>query len=357
MSASTPFSQSQPHSQSTPGARAPLAFTCGDPAGVGPEIIAAWLAQHPDEYRDVAVIGPRRWLDSLPASIAKIVVGGNDFVATSGQPTEAGAAIAWDAMERAAAGCLNGKFSGVVTGPISKAWLARVGYKYPGQTEFFADRWRSASTIGQGGGGGGGGRREWREERRAGEPVMAFAGGRLRVVLHTWHIPLRAVAAELTLANFTRSIRAADELARVYGCEREHPRIGVCGLNPHAGEEGLLGNEERDVIDPILDTLRAQFPGLSRSEPGDTLFGRQLRGEFDVVVALYHDQGLAPLKVIDFDESVNITLGLAHVRTSPDHGTAFGIAGQGKASIRSFANAVTVARRLIRARATKTLCA
>ncbi|RRK01877.1 DUF3883 domain-containing protein [Opitutaceae bacterium TAV3] len=147
-----------------------------------------------------------------------------------------------------------------------------------------------------------------------------------------------AVAAELTLANFTRSIRAADELARVYGCEREHPRIGVCGLNPHAGEEGLLGNEERDVIDPILDTLRAQFPGLSRSEPGDTLFGRQLRGEFDVVVALYHDQGLAPLKVIDFDESVNITLGLAHVRTSPDHGTAFGIAGQGKASIRSFAN-------------------
>jgi 4-hydroxythreonine-4-phosphate dehydrogenase len=121
----------------------------------------------------------------------------------------------------------------------------------------------------------------------------------------------------------------------------------VCGLNPHAGEAGLLGSEERDIIDPILAELRRTHPGLSRCEPGDTLFGRQLRGEFDVVIALYHDQGLAPLKVIDFDEAVNVTLGLPHVRTSPDHGTAYGIAGQGVASSRSFANAVAVAYRLI----------
>jgi 4-hydroxythreonine-4-phosphate dehydrogenase len=298
----------------------PLAFTCGDPAGVGPEIIAAWLSAHPAEACDVAVIGPARWLATLPAAGAKIGVGLDEFVATPGQPTGEGALVAWAAMERAAAGCKTGEFSGVVTGPVSKDRLARLGYPYPGQTEFFAARW-------------------------GGEPTMAFCGGKLRVVLLTWHIPLREVPAQLTVANFTRAVRAADVLGRAEGIAA--PRIGVCGLNPHAGEAGLLGAEERDIIDPILDELRRTHPGLSRCEPGDTLFGRQLLGEFDVVIALYHDQGLAPLKVIDFDAAVNVTLGLPQVRTSPDHGTAYGIAGQGVASPRSFTNAVAVARRLM----------
>ena len=301
-----------------------FAFTCGDPAGVGPEIIAAWLAAHAEEACDVAVIGPARWLATLPAGAARLIaVGPADFAAVAGRPTPEGARVALAAMEAATEGCRTGEWSGVVTGPVSKAELARVGYAYPGQTEFFAARW-------------------------GGEPVMAFCGGRLRVVLLTWHIPLRAVPTQLTRENFARTIRAADELARAEGVAR--PRIGVCGLNPHAGEGGLLGTEEREVIDPILDGLRGEFPGLSRAEPGDTLFGRALRGEFDVTVALYHDQGLAPLKVIDFDEAVNVTLGLPFVRTSPDHGTAFGIAGKGVASGTSFANAVTVARRLIAAR-------
>jgi 4-hydroxythreonine-4-phosphate dehydrogenase len=146
-----------------------------------------------------------------------------------------------------------------------------------------------------------------------------------------------------------RTVVAAAELARAEGVAS--PRIGVCGLNPHAGEGGLLGYEERDFLNPALGQLRADFPGLSLCEPGDTLFARMLRGEFDVVIALYHDQGLAPLKVIDFDEAVNVTLGLPFMRTSPDHGTAFGIAGQGVARVTSFANAVSVARRLINARA------
>ena len=327
----------------TPAMSTPLAFTCGDPAGVGPEIIAAWLAAHPAEARDMAVIGPARWLATLPAAGAKIAVGLEEFMATPGQPTGEGALVAWAAMERAAAGCAAGEFSGVVTGPVSKDRLARIGYAFPGQTEFFAARW-------------------------GGEPTMAFCGGKLRVVLLTWHIPLRDVPAQLTAANFARAVRAAGELARALPVaasvsewkEREgsplaharsyNPRIGVCGLNPHAGEAGLLGSEERDIIDPILSELRRTHPGLSRCEPGDTLFGRQLRGEFDVVIALYHDQGLAPLKVIDFDEAVNVTLGLPHVRTSPDHGTAYGIAGQGVASPRSFANAVAVACRLIGSR-------
>jgi 4-hydroxythreonine-4-phosphate dehydrogenase len=174
---------------------------------------------------------------------------------------------------------------------------------------------------------------------------MAFCGGRLRVVLATWHLPLCEVPQALGPQLLRRTVAAADGLARAEGILA--PRIGVCGLNPHAGEGGLIGDEERDFIDPALEKIGAEFPGVSRCQPGDTLFARALRGEFDVVVALYHDQGLAPLKVIDFDEAVNVTLGLPQVRTSPDHGTAFGIAGRGLASGTSFANAVKVARRLI----------
>ncbi len=303
--------------------RPKLAFTCGDPAGVGPEIIATWLKAHAAESVDVAVIGPAKWLKTLTGYHECIAVGPADYEAVLGEPDEDGARIALAAMEAAAAGCREGRFAGVVTGPVSKARLAEVGYAFPGQTEFFADRW-------------------------TGEPVMAFCGGRLRVVLLTWHIPLRDVPAQLTQENFERTVRAADALARAEGIAQ--PRIAVCGLNPHAGEGGLLGDEELSTIDPILDALRGEFPGLSRALPGDTVFARQLRGEFDVVIALYHDQGLAPLKVIDFDEAVNVTLGLPFVRTSPDHGTAFGIAGKGVASGSSFANAVTVARRLINLR-------
>ena len=302
---------------------AKLAFTCGDPAGVGPEIIAAWLAAHPKEAGDVALIGPARWLGTLETAAAKIAVGLEDFAATPGMPTADGALVAWAAMQRAAAGCAAGEFCGVVTGPVSKEWLARVGYTWPGQTEFFAAQW-------------------------GGEPVMAFCGGKLRVVLATWHIPLCEVPQALGPQLLHRAVVAADALARADGIVA--PRIGVCGLNPHAGEGGLLGEEERDFINPALVKMRAEFPGLSLCQPGDTLFARALRGEFDVVVALYHDQGLAPLKVIDFDEAVNVTLGLPQVRTSPDHGTAFGIAGKGVGSATSFTNAVNVARRLINAR-------
>jgi len=424
---------------------AKLAFTCGDPAGVGPEIIAAWLDAHRDEAGGVAVIGPARWLRTLPKTEAQLVAvsaegaggteggsggrdsgsgdgwrqvatggagsagsaggaggaggtsggsgagggrgrsgaegaegagggrgrsgaegaegaggagGGGDFAGVAGEPSVEGARVALAALERAAAGTRTGEFSGVVTGPVSKAWLQRAGCVFPGQTEFFAARW-------------------------GGKPTMAFCGGRLRVVLLTWHIPLREVPSHLTPDELARAVRAADELARAGGVAE--PRIGVCGLNPHAGEGGLLGTEERDVIEPILDALRAgrgmgamgamggmggmggagsagargemgsarALARVSRCEPGDTIFGRALRGEFDVVVALYHDQGLAPLKTIDFDEAVNVTLGLAHVRTSPDHGTAFGIAGRGTASPRSFGNAVAVARRLIAWRASR----
>jgi 4-hydroxythreonine-4-phosphate dehydrogenase len=302
-----------------PSSALPLALTCGDPAGVGPEIIAAWLKANPAESAHVVPIGPQRWLDSL--GIKGMAVGPTDFSIEPGKPSIEGAKIALDALEAAAAGCRAGKFSAAVTGPVSKSWMQKAGFTFPGQTEFFAARW-------------------------GGEPTMAFAGGKLRVVLATWHIPLMDVARVLDEPCLARAVTQAEHLARALGAKT--PRIGVCGLNPHAGEAGLLGTDECDRLDPWLDKLRQKFPGLSRCEPGDTVFWRTLRGEFDVVVALYHDQGLAPLKTVDFDESVNITLGLPWVRTSPDHGTAYGIAGQSKASWKSFANAVELARTLIR---------
>lgn len=303
--------------------RLPLALTCGDPAGVGPEIIARWLAEQALVPADVVVIGPAGWLRGLPLPVEQtLAVGPGDYEARPGQPDEDGARVAWSAMERAAAGCLAGKFGGVVTGPVSKAALAAVGYEHPGQTEFFAAEW-------------------------GGEPTMAFCGGRLRVVLLSWHIPLSEVPGAITPAAIRRAVGAAARLAWIDGLAR--PRIGVCGLNPHAGEGGILGTEERDVINPVLEELRAEHPGVSLAQPGDTVFGRALRGEFDVVVALYHDQGLAPLKTVDFDTAVNVTLGLPWVRTSPDHGTAFGIAGKGMASITSWAHAVEVARRCVAA--------
>lgn len=301
----------------------PIAITCGDPAGVGPEIIASWLAAHPQLAAEVAVIGPPRWLESLPAAGRTEPVGLEDYQATPGRPDGDGALVAWAAMRRAAEGCKAGEFSAVVTGPVSKARLAAIGYPHPGQTEFFASEW-------------------------GGEPVMAFCGGRLRVALTTWHVPLIEVPQLLGPALLRRTIAAAVELCRAHDIAA--PRIGVCGLNPHAGEDGLLGLEERDFINPSLAHMQADFPGLSLCQPADTIFARALRGEFDAVVALYHDQGLAPLKVIDFDDAVNVTLGLPFVRTSPDHGTAFGLAGRGKASARSFGNAVAVAHRLLIAR-------
>ena len=349
--------------------KAKLAFTCGDPAGVGPDVILDWLKKNPAMAHGVAVIGPAQWLKRVDLhGAAAVPVGDENLKPVSGQPTIAGAKLAWDALERAAAGTRAGEFSAVVTGPVSKEWLQRAGYPFPGQTEFFAERW-------------------------GGDATMAFCGGKLLVALLTWHIPLREVPAHLTHAELARTVAAIDELARATAGSSEvatssersasrtsslpgasseipvsgetralsqtsasieiatrGPRIGVCGLNPHAGEAGLLGHEEIETIDPILDELRKTYPRLSRTQPADTLFARQLRGEFDAIVALYHDQGLAPLKTVDFDESVNVTLGLPFVRTSPDHGTAFGIAGRGLASSTSFSNAVKVAQQLIGAR-------
>lgn len=303
-------------------ARPPLAVTCGDPAGVGPEVITRWIGQTETGVEDLFFLGPAPWLEQLRTAaggaVQGMALGGPQFAWTPGRPSAPGARLAWEALETAAAGAKAGSFAGAVTGPVSKAELAAVGWSFPGQTEFFAARW-------------------------GGEPTMAFVGRELRVVLATWHVPLMEVATELTETVLARAVERAAEMARRLGATV--PRIAVCGLNPHAGENGLLGDDERERLDPWLNRLRDAYPGLSRCLPGDTVFFRQRRGEFDVVVALYHDQGLAPLKTLEFDRAVNVTLGLPWIRTSPDHGTAFGLVGQGEAKADSFAAAVDLARR------------
>ncbi len=297
----------------------PVALTCGDPAGVGPEIIARWAEENPSLAVGCVAIGPKRWLAGL--RIPGIAVGNADYQAVPGKPDSEGARIAWKAMEIAAEGCRDQRFSAVVTGPVSKKQLVDVGYPFPGQTEFFAEHWQ-------------------------GKPTMGFVGERMRVVLASWHNPLAEIPA--LLKSHPEWIEQA--VAQCYRLNRklgiESPRIAVCGLNPHAGEAGLLGSEEIDWIDPLLDRLRTDYPGLSRCLPSDTVFHRHLKGDFDAVVALYHDQGLGPLKTVEFDTAVNVSLGLSHVRTSPDHGTAFDIAGTGVAHTSSWAAAVRLARQL-----------
>ena len=173
---------------------------------------------------------------------------------------------------------------------------------------------------------------------------MAFVGAQLRIVLATWHIPLIEVSAALTAECLERAVRRAAQLAQELG--ESHPRIAVCGLNPHAGENGLIGDEEHLIMNPCLDQLRAEFPGLSSCLPGDTACMLQRQGQYDVVVAAYHDQGLSAVKTLEFDQAVNVTLGLPFVRTSPDHGTAFSIAGKNQARPDSLLAAMNLALKL-----------
>ena len=201
----------------------PIAVTCGDPAGVGPELIASWLKAHPESAATVVPIGPTDWIAQLGQGIA---VGPKDFATRPGKPDDAGQRIAIEAMELAARGASGGRFAAVVTGPVNKKGLAGVGYIFPGQTEFFAARWN-------------------------GEPVMAFAGGQMTVGLVTWHIPLSDVPRAITSGDIRRTVLALISLRVKLGDRR--PRIAVCGLNPHAGESGLLGKEDDAIIRPAVE--------------------------------------------------------------------------------------------------------
>ncbi len=277
-----------------------LAVTLGDPAGIGPEVARAALAA-----------------SEFPGVEAEMIGSCEGHVA--GRPTAASAQAAWDALEQAACGLREGRFDGVVTGPVCKSTLRDIGFPYPGQTEFFA------------------------EKLGVGNHAMCLTGGPLTVALVTAHVPLADVPSLLTASEIQRVARLLHAHLRATGVAA--PRLAVAGLNPHAGEQGHLGREDIDLITPAVAGLASEF-AVSGPEAPDTVFHRAVRGEFDGIVCMYHDQGLIPLKLLAFDEGVNVTLGLPKPRTSPDHGTAFGIAGKSVARPDSMIAALRLAIRL-----------
>jgi 4-hydroxythreonine-4-phosphate dehydrogenase len=281
-----------------------VAITVGDPSGIGPEVAAKAAA----DPRVLSVCDPVVYEPSAGRSFP---------IGTLN--AEAGRA-AYDLIVRAVADARQGLVDAIATAPVNKAAFRLAGLRWTGHTDLLAHL-TGAEHV-----------------------AMMFHSDPLRVVLATVHIPLAEVPQALTqaLMEFTIALTAR-ELPR-FGVAS--PRIAVAGLNPHAGEQGLFGDEERRTIVPAIDTCRARGINVAGPFPADTVFVRAVRGEFDVVVACYHDQGLIPVKLVAFGEAVNVTLGLPIIRTSVDHGTAFDIAGQGVADPGSMITAVCLAARL-----------
>jgi 4-hydroxythreonine-4-phosphate dehydrogenase len=305
---------------------APLAVALGDPAGIGPEITAkAWERRVADSLPPFFAVGAPEALRSVWGGPVQVVAGPDEATACfetalpllridaagetrPGQPTLEGARNSLDALELAVGLTRSGASSALVTGPVSKAQLYAIGFSHPGQTEFVAERCGIAADM----------------------VAMMLAGPTLRTVPVTTHIALRDVPGQLTTELIVQrgrtTIRA---LRRLFGIQR--PRLAVAGLNPHAGEGGALGREEIDVVIPAIHRLREEDAQVTGPHAPDTMFHARMRSTYDAALCLYHDQALVPLKTLHFDEGVNITLGLPIIRTSPDHGTAFDIAGQSRA--------------------------
>ncbi|HEX3474409.1 MAG TPA: 4-hydroxythreonine-4-phosphate dehydrogenase PdxA [Kofleriaceae bacterium] len=309
-----------------------LGITLGDPAGVGPEIVAATLAAAPEAWRPrLVVYGDRAPLErgaraigvALPPDVAVLGDGVGD-AARPGEPDERTGAAQVGYLEAAVAAAGRGELCAIATAPISKTWARRAGFAFPGHTEMLASRLGVRDVV------------------------MLFAGPRLKVALATVHVPLAEVPRALTTEGL-RTVLGIVAGALVTDFAIAEPRIGVVGLNPHAGEGGLLGAEDRDVIAPALGPL----PPARLSGPlvPDAAFRDLAMQRYDALVAMYHDQGLIPVKLIDFDEAVNVTLGLPIVRTSPDHGTAYDIAGTGRARAVSMQRALALAVELSQRRA------
>lgn len=324
--------------------KGPLALTLGDPAGIGPEIVVkAWRALRLESV-PFFVVGDAQSLRSAPSASAGLVrtISSPDEVASAfpeaipvldlplkapvvaGQPTPAaaGAIVQW--IETAVGLALSRTVSGVVTAPIAKAPLYAAGFKFPGHTEFLGELTAAAGYDGARG------------------PIMMLTAGDLRATLVTVHEPLSRVSGKLTIeAIVNAGLVTAQAMRRDFGIET--PRIAVAGLNPHAGESGTIGQEEVKLVEPAVRALRDLGVDAKGPYPADTMFPAEVRATYDAAVCLYHDQALIPVKMLDFWGGVNVTLGLPIVRTSPDHGTAFDIAGRGIARPDSLIAAVRLA--------------
>ena len=331
---------------------APLALSLGDPAGVGPEItVKAWQALR-EQGPSFVVIGDFQQLASASPQGASILarVGSPDEAVglfssrlpvldmplhgpvVSGQPSPANAAMVVRWIETAVGLALSRAVSGVVTAPIAKAPLYEAGFRFPGHTEFLDELTASAPCDGRRG------------------PVMMLASGDLKTALVTIHEPLAAVPALITYERVLRVCEiTAQALARDFGLTA--PRLVVAGLNPHAGERGAIGREDLDVIAPAVAAARALGYDCRGPLSADTLFHAEARKTYDAAVCMYHDQALIPVKMLDFWGGVNVTLGLPIVRTSPDHGVGFDIAGRGLARADSLIAALRMAAAIVQRRA------
>ena len=324
----------------------PLAVSLGDPAGIGPEVVAkCWDSRHALGLPPFVAVGDPRSLSEVwdgPIAVIEnpseataafdsglpLLVVAAAGASTAGQPTTAGAHCSLDSLELAVGLARSGSCAAVVTGPVAKHQLYAIGFTHPGQTEFVAERCGVSP----------------------GNVAMMLAGPTLRTVPVTTHVALRDVPDMLSSALIEARARATLRgLQRQFGIEE--PRLAVAGLNPHAGENGALGREEIELIIPAIETLRAEGWLVDGPLPADTMFHVSARARYDAALCMYHDQALIPLKALHFEEGVNLTLGLPIVRTAPDHGTAFDIAGQDRADPRAMAAAIRMAATCARYRA------
>jgi len=305
-----------------------LGITLGDPAGIGPEIVANAISRlDADALAQIQIFGPKDAFERACGALAQEFTGSPQLIdcgdathITPGQPNAASAHSQVAALEEAVRAAAAGDLAGLCTAPISKSQAQGAGFQYPGHTEFLAARLKTENVA------------------------MMFSGPRLRVVLATVHMALADVPRLLSAETIVRTTTLALESLR-RDFRISSPRVIVLGLNPHAGEGGLFGEEEDTIIRPALHTLLTAHPDVTfhGPVPPDTAFRR----EADLWVAMYHDQALIPVKLLDFERTVNVTLGLPIIRTSPDHGVAYDIAGTGKADARPFANALALARTLV----------
>jgi len=319
-----------------------LAITMGDPGGVGPEIIIkALYSSEVRRYCAPIVIGDRLVIEEalkllkLPLTL-RIIKSPEESQTASGsinliedrvmkkfkkgQPTANSGRVCVSYIKKAVELVLHKQVDGIVTAPISKRAFKMAGFTWPGHTEMLADLTNTK------------------------EYAMMLVGGPLRVILATIHVPLKSVPALITKDKVLKTIRLAMKACDMFGIK--NPKIAVAGLNPHAGEAGIFGDEEIKKIIPAVEAAKKEGIPVSGPYPPDTIFHKTYKGEIDIIVCMYHDQGLIPLKMIAFEEGVNVTVGLPFIRTSPDHGTAYDIAWKGVASPTSMIEAIRLAASL-----------
>jgi len=327
---------------------APFAIATGDPAGIGPEVIVkSWLVREVHRLMPFFAIGESRALSAIWDGPIQTIASPDEAASvfdhalpclqldmtgaiTPGQPNADGARCALHALELGIGLTKSGAAAALITAPVGKSQLYSIGFTHPGQTEFIAERCGVARN----------------------NAVMMLAGPSLRVVPLTIHIPLSEVPAALSVELIrTRAHVTARSLTRNFGIE--NPRLAVAGLNPHAGENGNIGREEIEIIAPAIETLRAEGLNISGPYAPDAMFHGPAREHYDAALCMYHDQALIPIKTLHFDEGVNMTLGLPIIRTSPDHGTAFDIAGQNIADPGAMIAAIRMAEEAARYRSTQ----